>query len=267
MKTNIISTCINLFISICLIVILVLLLPYRVLSQQISLQAFTTAGGSASGVGGSTSFAIGQLVYTKNSSASHQVNQGVIQLLSGSSDPLPITLLSFIAVYNPDDHAVELTWFTTAEINNDFFTIERSRDGLQFLPIGYLDGAGNSNTLLRYDHVDDQPLTGISYYRLKQTDYDGSFDYSPMVAVSIDDVLPELTVFPNPASQYVKIRIDNPNSLENSWELLSLNGRLVKRGSFNSEHETLFLTDLPDGNWLLRIYRSDFSRTMKIIKK
>ncbi|TVQ19338.1 MAG: T9SS C-terminal target domain-containing protein [Bacteroidetes bacterium] len=236
-------------------------------AQQMYLQTATSAGGTSSGSGGSASYAIGQAFYVKNTGSGGVTSQGVIQLLSGSSDPLPITLLSFTAVYNPADHAVDLTWYTTAEINNDFFTIERSQDGLQFLPIGYVDGAGNSNTLMRYDFKDQQPLPGISYYRLKQTDYDGSFDFSQIVAVSINEQSIDLTIYPNPASQYINIRLDNPNSLENSWELLSLNGRLVKRGSFNGEQETLFLADLPDGTWLLRIYRKGFSATLKIIKK
>lgn len=236
-------------------------------TQQIYLQSSTASGGTAGGSGGSASYAIGQAFFVKNSGTEGTVSQGVIQLLSGLSNPLPITLLSFIAVYNPDENTVDLTWYTAAEINNDYFTIERSHDGLEFSPIGYRAGAGYSNTLLRYDFEDEQPLPGISYYRLKQTDFDGTFDYSPIVAVQIKVFLPNLTVYPNPTSQYLHIRLDNPDLAENTWELLSMNGRLVKRGSFHGEQETVFLADLPDGTWLLRIFRRDFSATLKIIKK
>lgn len=235
-------------------------------SQQIYLQTATTSGGTAHGTGGRSSFALGQAFFTKHTGQEGNVSPGVIQFLGESSDPLPITLLSFTAVYNSHNYTVDLIWFTTAEINNDYFTIERGKDGMEFSPIGYVAGAGNSNTLLRYDFADEQPLTGINYYRLKQTDYDGTYDYSPIVAVNIDEVLPELTVFPNPASKYIHIRIDNPHSLENSWELLSLNGRLVKSGSFSGDFETLLLKDLPNGTFLLRIFRKDFSATLKIIK-
>lgn len=95
--------------------------------------------------------------------------------------PLPITLLSFNA--KPNGENVDVTWVTASEENNDFFTIERSSNGEDFSPIGIVDGAGNSNTTLSYLYVDQAPLPGLSYYRLKQTDYNGAYEYSSPVAV------------------------------------------------------------------------------------
>ncbi len=91
--------------------------------------------------------------------------------------PLPITLLSF-SVTTCRGEAVCINWETASEVNNDFFTLERSKDAIQFQSIARLKGNGNSNEQLSYSFVDDLPYTGVSYYRLKQTDYNGVYTYS-----------------------------------------------------------------------------------------
>jgi len=98
-------------------------------------------------------------------------------------NPLPIELLTFNAS-NLDKNVI-LSWTTTSEINNDFFTIERSLDAQSFEIIANLNGAGNSNSIIDYSFVDYNPYSGVSYYRLKQTDFDGGFTYSDMVAVNV----------------------------------------------------------------------------------
>jgi hypothetical protein len=117
-------------------------------------------------------------------------------------DPLPIELLSFTA--RPDNEAVRLDWVTASEINNDFFTIERSRDGIHFEPVEYIQSlapGGHSTQNLYYHTWDHNPLDGRSYYRLKQTDFDSSYEYSPMVQVlMIQQLDAAFTLFPNPNS-------------------------------------------------------------------
>lgn len=95
---------------------------------------------------------------------------------------LPIELLEFNAKRN--DRYVDLTWQTASETNNNYFTVEKSIDGLNFSSIGNLSGAGNSSSVLSYKLIDSSPTQDrISYYRLKQTDYDGTFTYSDIVSV------------------------------------------------------------------------------------
>lgn len=96
---------------------------------------------------------------------------------------LPIELIRFDAEVR--DNAVLLTWVTGSEINNDFFTVERSQEGIDFYPVIYVPGAGNSNQTLEYQYVDDAPFHGLSYYRLKQTDYNADFSYSAIVEVML----------------------------------------------------------------------------------
>ncbi|MBL7888762.1 MAG: T9SS type A sorting domain-containing protein, partial [Bacteroidia bacterium] len=113
------------------------------------------------------------------------------------NNPLPIELLSFNAI--PNGKKVDLNWSTASEKNNDFFTIERSKDAQLFEFVAHVDGAGNSSELTDYVAVDPQPFSGISYYRLKQTDFNGEYSYSRIVAVEFSSSIQDFLIYPNPA--------------------------------------------------------------------
>lgn len=120
-----------------------------------------------------------------------------------SSVPLPIELLNFKAeVMN--NHQVKLNWQTASELNNDYFTIQRTRDGLDWEDLAIIDGAGNSTTVLNYTSLDLKPYLGISYYRLKQTDFDGHFSYSNLINIKIETTT-SLSIFPNPTNGIITI--------------------------------------------------------------
>ncbi|MFD1552674.1 hypothetical protein DNU06_09090 [Putridiphycobacter roseus] len=114
-----------------------------------------------------------------------------------SNGPLPIELASFSAVLNKDK--VDLKWRTSSEINNDFFTVERSRDAANWESVTTHDGAGNSNEVINYSAVDHAPLNQLSYYRLKQTDFDGDYKYSEVISVQCKKEI-ETKIYPNPTS-------------------------------------------------------------------
>ena len=97
---------------------------------------------------------------------------------------LPIELLSFTSSIKPD--RINLLWTTGSEINNDYFTLERSRDLYGWEVMGFVEGAGNSSTPLSYSFSDLRPLDGLAYYRLKQTDFDGAFKYYGPIAAHYD---------------------------------------------------------------------------------
>lgn len=113
---------------------------------------------------------------------------------------LPIELLSF-DVYKKGDYA-ELKWITASEQNNDYFTIERSADGVDFTAIGKVKGNGNSSSMLYYSLIDAKPLDGVSYYRLKQTDFDGKEKYHQIISLdSKNDKSFDFTIVPNPNNE------------------------------------------------------------------
>jgi len=97
---------------------------------------------------------------------------------------LPIELLTLSSEVKSD--RVMLNWTTGTEINNDFFTIERSRDSYGWEVLGFVNGAGNSSTPKSYTFNDIHPLDGLAYYRLKQTDFDGRFKYYGPIAANYD---------------------------------------------------------------------------------
>ena len=144
---------------------------------------------------------------------------------------LPITLISFeIKSYKKDQ--VKLEWISASEINNAFYTIERSTDGLNFKSIANIDGAGNSDGTLSYSHVDLNPTSGISYYRLKQTDFNGEFTYSEIRSVKIErEFVAEYKAYPNPIAQGETLRIGLTLDRDQSLQLTFLNtrGQLVAR--------------------------------------
>ena len=113
---------------------------------------------------------------------------------------LPVELILFTATAN--GKGVALHWITASEKNNENFTVERSGNGKAFRSIRTLPGAGNSQVQSRYDLVDEQPLPGMSYYRLRQTDFDGTSTYSPVRAVSMAGLGEKtLQVYPGSAAQ------------------------------------------------------------------
>jgi len=121
--------------------------------------------------------------------------------------PLPIELVSF-DVNCEYEHAV-LNWSTSSEINNDFFSLERSSDGVLWQLVGTMKGAGNSTMPIDYSFTDSAPLTQHSYYRLKQTNVDGSVQFSDIISFSNCEVGREaLTIYPNPTQGSLTFYLD-----------------------------------------------------------
>ncbi|MFC2111619.1 lamin tail domain-containing protein, partial [Bacteroidota bacterium] len=142
---------------------------------------------------------------------------------------LPIELLKFEAKYN--GKSVDLSWSTATETNNDYFTIERSTDAVNYKIAGNLKGAGNSNSILNYDYNDDTSLSGTVYYRLKQTDYDGKFEYFPPVAVRITSAVENqisINSFgPNPFNNTFFVEFNTQSQEAMEVYLYNIKGQIV----------------------------------------
>ena len=111
---------------------------------------------------------------------------------------VPIQLASFNAV--PDGQRVKLNWITANELNNDYFTVEKSLDGRTFVFIEKVEGAGTSSRILNYSTIDYSPWSGASYYRLKQTDFDGNATYSKIISVDLGQTgALSFNLYPNPS--------------------------------------------------------------------
>lgn len=137
---------------------------------------------------------------TKTSSGSNHVDF----VGSGSSTPLPVELIHF--ELTPNGESIEIHWSTASELNNHFFTLEKSWDGIHWNVLAKLEGKGTSNDLSHYSFTDLQPYPNQTFYRLKQTDFNGKFEYVAMKSVSSENGdISQISVSPNPSSNWLKI--------------------------------------------------------------
>lgn len=137
---------------------------------------------------------------------------------------LPIELLEFDA--NRVNDYVQIEWETATEINNDYFTILRSVDTETWEEIGVVDGAGNSSAPIYYADRDANPYRGVSYYKLKQTDFDGSITYSDIRTVSFYD-LEVLNAHPNPTDGLIRFNVFSSLEEEMTIMVTDTRGRVV----------------------------------------
>ena len=169
-----------------------------------------------------------------------------------SRTPLPIDIVEFTAKTVNNEY-VQLDWQTASKINNDYFTIERSHNATNWDELKTIDGGENSTSNLSYSDVDDKPYSGISYYRLKQTDIDGKFEYSEMNKVNIDDVEgAQIEIYPNPSTNGV-FNLTTPN-IEEKVSLVVVNalGSVVFEQSNISAFESFELSN-QKGMYLIKL--------------
>lgn len=149
-------------------------------------------------IGGSgATITSGSVSSTSAPSAFNSFSRFTLGNKSSGTNTLPIELLTFRAIQNST--VVDLNWSTASETGNNFFTIERSKDGANFEFVSDVKGAGNCTFTNNYASIDSDPYQGESYYRLKQTDNNGVYSYSTIVAVDFKNTSEfSFDVFPNP---------------------------------------------------------------------
>lgn len=155
----------------------------------------------------------------------------------GADALLPIDLISFDAQLN-EASQVAITWATASEENNDFFAIERSIDGQNFFTLDTIKGAGNSNSLLEYEYVDKYPVAGTNYYRLKQTDYDGKFEYFKIASVYNETVQAEFSVIslgPNPYKDHFEVNFVSGDNNDVHLKLMDMQGKTIFSKSLETQ--------------------------------
>ena len=157
---------------------------------------------------------------------------------------LPVTLISFSGENKSDGTA--LTWKTSLEINNKGFEIERSSDAKTFETIGFIDGNGDTNENKTYEFLDSKPFAK-TYYRLKQIDWDGKFDYSRIISVKKDKA--QLSVYPNPATKEIFVSgLDQ----EENIQIRNSMGRIILEQKINTA-QPLNTSQLSNGLYLIKV--------------
>lgn len=183
---------------------------------------------------------------------------------------LPIELVDFDVVSKNGNPVVQ--WTTATELNNNYFTVERSLDGIHGEVVGTVRGAGNSNSTLNYQFVDPNPVSGIAYYRIKQTDFDGATEAFGWKAINMDIYSSStLNVYPNPTTGTINLSLTATSAPQTTVAVFDLSGRELLNQTFES-NGTFFATldlssSLPAGIYYIQV-QNDSQRSMeKIVLK
>lgn len=177
---------------------------------------------------------------------------------------LPIQLLSFGAT-PVDEQKVMVDWATASEINNSYFEVERSTDGLNFEVIGMQQGAGISAQRIDYYFIDHTPYLGANYYRLKSVDYDGGFDYSHVAIVNFAATLPTAAhLYPNPARSVLNYELKVPADETSSIEIIDVLGRAIyadkiDHGKALFHRKSIDVSYLTPGIYYFRVRRDNLT--------
>lgn len=176
--------------------------------------------------------------------------------------PLPIQLISFDAIAQQSE--VNLKWSTASELNNDFFTIQRSRDAESWQDVIKVKGAGTVNGRTDYETTDGLPFDGISYYRLKQTDYDKQYSFSPVRRVELTTEF-QLKVYPNPSKGIFTVSTGFEIGLDNI-RLFNLVGQVIPvQLQSDQTSTTLTSQSLASGIYILQVSKGNWRKSVRVI--
>lgn len=167
--------------------------------------------------------------------------------------PLAVEYLESLSAKSESTY-IKLTWSTTAEKDNDYFTIERSSNGNDWNRLQKIQGKNTTNISHSYSVLDTDPIDGISYYRLKQVDLDGKYEYSNMVSVLWENEWGEVKIIPNPIVDEAVVQFYNPSGNKFLVRVIDVFGKEMGGSqTIESDQFTLFKRNLPIGLYFLVI--------------
>ncbi len=176
-----------------------------------------------------------------------------------TSSPLPVKLTNFSATC---EKVVTLNWTTASEQNSDRFIVEKSRDGQTWSWVATQTAAGNSNTIINYTQTDENNWNGVTYYRLRQIDFNGTEEVYGPISVSCENKESSMTVYPNPNSGSFTIEIASKETYNNAQLFLTdLTGKVITSQSVNVANGTTQILindlDLKMGTYLVTLRGAD----------
>ncbi|MGL6266817.1 MAG: T9SS type A sorting domain-containing protein, partial [Chitinophagaceae bacterium] len=205
---------------------------------------------------------------TDNNGCSVTVNQLVNQTVN---NPLPVSLTSFSAKLDQDNN-VKLDWSTASESNNKGFEIIRSTDAAKWLSIGFVEGSGTSSLSRTYSLVDKNLSSGKYFYRLKQVDYDGKFNYSNIIAIDVNGKLAYTLnqSYPNPSYGASTITYSIPVKSKVTLTVYDVQGRVVRVLQNGERAAGKYAVTVPSdllntGIYYYKLEAGEFKSTRKMI--
>lgn len=185
---------------------------------------------------------------------------------------LPVKLISFNGIASDNDAL--LNWRTSLEINNRGFEVERSMDGELFETIGFVKGKGNSNAIVSYSLTDANVFADskFAYYRLKQVDFDGKFEYSDIIKVTNSNVsFDDVNAYPNPFANELNVSFNSAKNTNASLEITNIQGKVITVKNTNVQIGLNLITlselnDLSAGIYFVRLSVNGETQVMKLVK-
>lgn len=182
-----------------------------------------------------------------------------------ASDPLPVSLLYFNGTF-ADSGEVVLKWGTGSELNNDFFTIEKSWDGIDWKVIGFKNGHGTTSEEHNYDYTDQSSKAGSVLYRLFQTDFDGTERYLETIKMESGWAENDILLYPNPGKGQFALLLNGNTNGNIFVELYDTMGRKVEVEHVQSGNKISFqLDNEPKGVYMLRVYIDGKDKVFKLV--
>lgn len=179
------------------------------------------------------------------------LQNNVVSIGTQPHNVVPIGLLSFSAGRVGEE--VQLNWATASEMNNNYFTVERSKDGTSFEEVWQVKGAENSTTVLHYSAMDDKPYEGISYYRLKQTDMNGKSVYENVVEVDFGKLF-HVNIYPNPFKATLTMMTQDTSQITNcTVRIYNALGEEVMNTPINKQLTVFETGNLPSGIYFYKM--------------
>ncbi len=184
---------------------------------------------------------------------------------------LPIDINKFEVTITNNN--ATLIWQTTTEINNEGFYVERSNDGREFKPVGFVEGNGNSSEIINYRFNDNDLPSGVYYYRLKQIDFNGTYKHSEIKTVTVKNSKDRalISFAPNPAQSYTELHIDVNEKTNVNVQIVDITGKLVEVQKFNldigKQIVRLDLKDYKQGVYFAKVIVNNRNYMSKLVVK
>jgi len=178
--------------------------------------------------------------------------------------PQPVTWTAFYLVPQ-SDNSCKVVWGTANETNNQYFTVERSSDGINFETIGSVDGAGTRDLASNYYYVDYAPLSGTSYYRVTQHDIDGKYTSTVILAYSENNT--QVITYPNPFQHGTTLMVTGEETDSYSYTIYSVSGQLMESGTGSFNIPKTIAEGFAKGMYMVTVSTSTNIITTKIVKQ
>jgi len=185
------------------------------------------------------------------------------------ANPLPITLTSFTA--NQKQKTVQLNWQTASEVDNDYFTLEHSTNGVDFNFLTKVATKGNGTTQNNYRHLHEKPVVGENYYRLSQTDLDGTHKVVGIKVVTFKSDEVVVAIEPNPVRDHIlNLKYTSPFKADVEIEVIDMTGRILLQTKMTANeglnHFELPMNNLSNGVYFLRTQQTQNIQTIRFVK-